>query len=786
LWQTWAKSRHCPHFAVVGGQWVAARLAVRQSYQPKKDEESDTRNDGDKSLTIRARFALAALGLGLLVLGPTADAQTTTVASAANTKAKDAKAQEAKLDTKSKDSKAKDAKSKDSKSKDSKSKGKDSKSGKTAAKSSTPEKKADTAPSVAYAGPASAADVARVKTAVGLARQGKTSQATDEQQSITDPAARKLVEWAILRSDDNNANFSRYAAFIAANPGWPAAGALRRRAEAMLWVERVDPATVRAFFAKEPPLTAKGKFALARALIAQGDRNGAQGYVREAWHNDSFSDDLEDQAMETFGNLITNADHKSRMDMRLYAEDTESGLRSAKRAGGHAQAIAKARIAVIKKAGDAKAQLDAVPAEAKRDVGYIFSSAQWLRRADRAGEAAALVLSIPRDSAAVIDTDQWWIERRLIARKLLDDNDAKTAYQVARNAAVPSRENYRVEHQFTAGWIALRFLNDAPTAQTHFSKIAQGITNPIALARASYWQGRAVEAMGRQQEARAHYQTAAQYPTAYYGQIARAKLGMKDLVLRPPPERHGTALHEVVRAIDLLYAVGERDLVAGMLADYGDRTQDAAVLGALGEVTTRNKDARATLLLGKAALGRGLPLEHHAFPVIGIPDYKAVGPAIDLPTVYAIARQESTFNQRTVSTAKAMGLMQVTPEAGRYVAKKFNVSFDAKRLMSDPIYNVQLGAAELGDLFEDYRGSYILSFAGYNAGRGRVRDWVARFGDPRDPNVDPIDWVERIPFSETRNYVQRVLENLQVYRVRFGGGSKLLIEADLRRGGVAN
>jgi soluble lytic murein transglycosylase len=254
---------------VVDGQWVGARLAVRQSYQPKKDEESDTRNDGGKSLTIRARIALlAALGLGLIAFGPMADAQTTTVAAAQNTKANDAKAKEAKLDTKSKDSKAKDAKSKDSKSKDSKSKGKDSKSGKTAAKSSTPEKKADTAPSVAYAGPASAADVARVKTAVGLARQGKTSQATDEQQSITDPTARKLVEWAILRSDDNNANFSRYAAFIAANPGWPAAGALRRRAEAMLWVERVDPATVRAFFAKEPPLTAKGKFALARALIA--------------------------------------------------------------------------------------------------------------------------------------------------------------------------------------------------------------------------------------------------------------------------------------------------------------------------------------------------------------------------------------------------------------------------------------------------------------------------------------------------------------------------------------
>ncbi len=754
---------------------------------------------GPKPLTTRARIALmAALGLALCALGPMADAQTTSsIPTAENAKSKSDKSKSDKskeADTKSKDAKSKDAKSKDAKSKDAKSKDKTSKdakskSAKTAKSdpkaSKTASKSSETASTVPYNGPASAADVARVKTAVGLARQGKTSQATDEQHAISDPAARKLVEWAILRSDNNNADFPRYAAFIAANPSWPAIGALRRRAEAMLWVENVDPATVRAFFAKEPPLTARGRFVLARALMAQGDRAGAQGYVREAWRNESFGSDLEDDAMEAFGNLITNADHKARMDMRLYAEDVEGAMRSAGRAGGHASTIAKARVAVIKKASNAKALLDAVPAEAKNDVGYIFSSAQWLRRADRAGEAAALVLSIPRDASATIDTDQWWIERRLIARKLLDDNDAKTAYQVARNAAVPGRDNYRVEHQFTAGWIALRFLNDPATAQTHFSKIAQGISNPISLARASYWQGRAAEAMGRQQEARTHYQAAAQHPTAYYGQIARAKLSMKDLVLRSPPERHGTLQHEVVRAIDLLYAVGERDLVAGMLADLGERAQqDAPVLAALGDVATRNKDARATLLLGKGALGRGLPLDHYAFPVIGIPEFKTVGPAIDLPTVYSIARQESTFNQRTLSTAKAMGLMQVTPEAGRYVAKKFNVSFDAKKLMSDPVYNVQLGAAELGDLIVDYRGSYILSFAGYNAGRGRVRDWVERFGDPRDPNVDPIDWVERIPFSETRNYVQRVLENLQVYRVRFGGGTKLLIEADLRRGGA--
>jgi len=150
--------------------------------------------------------------------------------------------------------------------------------------------------------------------------------------------------------------------------------------------------------------------------------------------------------------------------------------------------------------------------------------------------------------------------------------------------------------------------------------------------------------------------------------------------------------------------------------------------------------------------------------------------------VYSIARQESEFNPRDVSTAHALGLMQVTPEAGREMAKKFNVTYDQKRLLHDDVYNMQIGAAELGDDISAYRGSYILAFAGYNAGRGRVKEWIDRHGDPRDPNVDPVDWVERIPFSETRNYVQRIMENVQVYRVKFGGGTRLMIEADLHRG----
>jgi soluble lytic murein transglycosylase len=634
----------------------------------------------------------------------------------------------------------------------------------------------------------SPADLAAVRQAIEQARRGRTAEATEIQKAISDPLARKLVEWVILRSDDNDVDFARYARFIAGNPSWPSLGMLRRRAESMLWHENADSALVRAFFAGARPLGPKGRFALARALLAQGDRAGAAALVREAWRRDALTRDLESDAREHFAEFITRADDKERMDRRLYAEDTDAALRAAHRLGGVEAAIAKARVAVNGKKSNAKALLEAVPAQARHDAGYLFSRIQWLRRNDKIEEAARLMLSAPRDPAHIHDLDEWWVERRLVARELLDRGDFHKAYQIARAAAPPTKENYRVEHEFTAGWIALRFLNDPATAAQHFARISAGVTNPIALARAGYWQGRAAEAAHKLREARTHYEHAARYPTAYYGQLARARLGLGELGLTPPPalshDRRGAlARAELVRAAEILYALDQRDLVVPFVVDVADKTPDTGALVMIAELTDKHDDARAMLLIGKAALARGHAFEHYAFPTIGLPDYKPIGPEVEPAIVYSIARQESGFNPHVVSSANALGLMQVTPPAGRFIAKKFNVTFDQKRLLHDSVYNVQMGAAELGDVIERYRGSYILAFVAYNAGPGRAKDWIERFGDPRDQNVDPIDWVERIPFSETRNYVQRALENVQVYRARFGGGSRLMIEADLRRGG---
>jgi soluble lytic murein transglycosylase len=638
-------------------------------------------------------------------------------------------------------------------------------------------------PAMAATSSTSQADTDALENVIELVRKHKPADATEAEAAISDPVAKKLAEWIILRSDDNGATVERYRAFIDANPSWPSQTFLRRRGEAALWDDHRDDATVWAWFENDSPLSAKGRFALARAMIARGDRANAERLVREAWRNDSMSEDTESTALDLFGALLTAGDQKARMDLMLYGSEHEAALRAAKRLGSAEVALAKARIAGYRKASNTRALLDAVPHELHGDAGYIFSRIQLLRREEKFAEAAQLMLSAPRDPSRLYNLDEWWIERRLLSRKMLDVGEHRTAYLIARDAALPSRDIYKTEQEFTAGWIALRFLTDPATAAQHFARIGVGSVNPTTLARAGYWQGRAAEAAGRSAEARAAYTAAAEQSTSYYGQLARAKLGLPQIELNDVPTARGRGVErlEVVRAVQLLYALDERELAIPIFADMGDNG-DPEVLVGLGEAASRNNDARAMLLFGKAALNRGLPFDFYAYPVSGIPPFKSIGPDVEQSIIFAIARQESAFNPAVVSPAQAYGLMQVTPDAGRYVCKKYGASFDLGRLKTDPVYNAALGAAELGGLIEDYRGSYIMTFAAYNAGRGSLKKWIDRYGDPRDPKVDPIDWVEQIPFSETRNYVQRIMENLQVYRARFGGGTRLQIEADLHRG----
>lgn len=634
----------------------------------------------------------------------------------------------------------------------------------------------------------SSGDLSLLREAISRAEAGDGAAASAKAERLSDPVARTLVEWFILRSGADGISANRVSRFLAANPGWPAEKTLRARAEAALLSEQNSPDDIIAFFRNGEPRTGSGRVVLADALRQRGQNDKAQALVREAWRNNAISSALERFVRERMPGVVTRADDKARMNRLFYQEDAGDGLAIGERLGGGDLALARARAAVIRKAPDARALLDAVPAEFHRDPGYLFARAQWLRRQDKPREAAQFLHTAPRDPRLLIDAEEWWIERRIIARKLLDEGEPREAYRVA--AGHGSRKDTDIiEAEFHAGWIALRYLKDAATADRHFAIMQKEASRKISVARAHYWRARAKEALGDEGAARQHYEVAARHATTFYGQLAMAKLGRQTLQLVNTPQadegkRAQFNRRPTVRAIRLLAAAGLVDKARPFFVDAGDEWTDAAELGLLARLAGELGQVKFQLAVGKQAVGRDMPLDTYAYPTNGVPQSPALGPKVERAVVLGLSRQESTFDPKIRSSAGAVGLMQMLPASAAQTARKYGVGWKPGQI-TDPVYNSQLGTAYLGDDIASFNGSYILAFAAYNAGRRRANEWIAKYGDPRDPSVDAIDWIERIPFSETRNYVMRVMENVQVYRARLGQ-PRLLIDSDLKRnGGVA-
>ncbi len=626
---------------------------------------------------------------------------------------------------------------------------------------------------------------ATLKRLIDLYTDGNITNGDAGAAGVADPAARALLEWVAIRHNGKALGFERLSAFLKSNPAWPTAAFTRRRAEEALFAEDKSPAVVHAFFAPQKPVGAAGKVALALVLKGEGSDKDALALVRSAWREDGLGKDVEDAIIGQFKGALSRADHRYRMERLLFRNEWDAAIRAAGQAGSDYVALAKARVAVGRKAGNAAALVAAVPESVRGDTSYLYARALLLRRADKPAEAARIIANVPRDRAIVVDGDEWWVERRLIARKLLDEGDARGAYRVVNDHAAETPPR-KIEAEFHAGWIALRFLKDPGLAARHFATAAAVAETPISVGRVAYWQGRAAEAANETAAARQHYERAAAQSITYYGQLARAKLGLRDLPLRRPQQTSTAAFErsDVYRAIRMLYEAGERELAIPLFTDLAQKLTDPGQIDALADLAATYRDARAMVLIGKAATQRGQPLDLAAFPTIGMPAFEPVGEPVEKPMIFAIARQESVFDSRALSSAGARGLMQLMPATARRTATRAGIGFDAARLTSDAAYNARVGATHLRELVDEWRGSYILTFAAYNAGGSNVKKWIAAYGDPRSASVDPVDWVERIPFSETRNYVQRVLENVQVYRQRLGERTAMVIDQDLRRGGA--
>ncbi|MER9300288.1 lytic transglycosylase domain-containing protein [Mesorhizobium sp. M0621] len=588
-----------------------------------------------------------------------------------------------------------------------------------------------------------------------------------------------ILAWAIALYGGDKVPSGDIAAAAKMLPNWPGTVALRKNSERALYRENPTPNIVVAAFDGSQPQTFEGVMVLARAYVASGDVKAARSVLSPFWRTAILEAKDETALIKEFGNLIPAADHRFRMERMFYADRANSALRVAGLAG--AQQLADAWAAADRGDKNTAKLLKVVPT-AQRSAGYFFAQAEYLRKQQNFSGAAAIVMQAPTDRDALVDPDAWWVERRVLSRELVDQGDMKTAYRIVATHAAESATN-AADAEFHAGWYALRGLNDPKLAATHFTRIADLAQGPMTLSRAYYWLGRAAE-VGGPGNAKDYFGRAAAYGTTFYGQLAAGRVGRQALnIVYPSPsaaDRQNFAGREAVSAIKRLQEAGYDRYAETLYRDLAGQLISPGELALLAVLAEKQGNHFIALKIGKIASARGIDVGALLHPLGVIPDSADIsgsGKAL----AYAIARQESEFNIGAVSSAGARGLLQLMPGTAKQLAKKAGLQFSQARLTTDAGYNATLGSAFLGEQLDRFNGSYVLTFAGYNAGPSRASQWVARYGDPRGKDIDAIvDWIERIPYTETRSYVQRVMENYEVYKMRISG--KYDIVGDLVNG----
>lgn len=623
----------------------------------------------------------------------------------------------------------------------------------------------------------SAADVKAGHKAFKLAKRNKFTHALKALRKVQNPLPakiiRKIIRWLKMTEPGRRGGtFADVTDFIADSPEWPGQRALRQRAEITLPAD-MPLETVLAWFKNRPPITVSGAIRYAEALTAAGQDDAATDLLRTIWIERDFTRADERYFRSLFYKILRREDELARLDRLLWDRKSSAGKRQARRLGGGYLALAQARLALSYRRGGVDSAIRRVPKELANDPGLIFERARW--RQQRGRYAGVIELLDPPIPGAP-RPDQWWPVRHWAARQALVKGDLSTAYRIASKHGLTTGVAF-AEAEWLAGWIALRFLDRSDQAYSHFTRLHEGVSTPISQARAAFWAAEAAVAMKARDpsgqwlmKAGKWYTAAAGFKTTYYGQLASRQLGLTPTVPlagTPVPNaaaRAAFAARDLVQAIRVLGELGEGKLQKRFFSRLSaiSLSESEYALGA--ELANRQGRPDLAMRTAKDAVADGILLLDHLFPFPPLP----AGSSPEQALVLAVVRQESAFYTGALSGAGAHGLMQILPQTARSMARRMKVRFNRKKLRADPEYNLLLGRAYLTDLTDRYDGSYVLALAAYNAGPSRANSWIRTFGDPRDPDVDPIDWIESIPFDETRNYVQRILEGLVIYRQQLG------------------
>lgn len=588
----------------------------------------------------------------------------------------------------------------------------------------------------------------------------------------------KILRSYYMEQPANNVSYSDMMAFITENPEWPNMHGILMMIEQKLPPGLPDSQIIN-WFTSHPALTLTGFYRWIDALTRMGQNQEAERLIVARWTEGDFSADELTAFTSRFDHYLTKESHEARLDHLLWKGNPVDVRRMFPYVDDSHKALAEIRLALANPSSKADSWLERVPNELQNDPGLLCARLRWYVRNHMDDEALDILEHAP-DSLGNIDA--WWEQSQIMIRRVMDLHNYSTAYSLAARFQRSTGKTLN-QSEFLAGWLALRFLNRPDNARVHFQALYESATTPISRARGAYWLGRTYEVLGDTASAHEAYENAAVLNITYYGQLASTRLYSNPMMTMLPepaiPEqvRQNFLNRDLIQAVRKLNALGEIDRAHHFFHTAIESCTQRADFVLLMDVAYQLLRPDFAIETAKAANQKNILTASGGYPILS----KSIPHPPEPAFTHAVIRQESMFNVDAESPVGAKGLMQLMPSTARDVAKELGIKFKASRL-NDPTYNLRLGTSFVQNQIDTFNGSYILALAGYNAGPRHVREWITQLGDPRSPDVDVIDWVEQIPVAETRNYVQRIIENLQIYRARLNGGTvPLMIIKDLKR-----
>ena len=601
-----------------------------------------------------------------------------------------------------------------------------------------------------------------------LVKRKRWNSAMKEIRKSRSKLLKDLVTWMYLKEPSNNLTFQDYNKFIDKNPEWPRINRLRYLAEHKIEFKNVKPKEVLKFFEKKEPLSGYGKIKLGEAFLTRGNTKKAHDLIAEGFKTANLSSVEHRYLNKKFRNLLTKEDYIERAKYLAWEQDFYELRRTLRYLPSGYKELYFARFALMTRSYGVDSAIAKVPAQFKNDIGLQFDRAKWRRKRGRYDSALEIINNLPQDPKLLVKPDLWFKEKFIIARSRINKKRFEEAYGLLINHGVLDSGNL-AEAEWHAGWLALRFLNKPEAAVQHFKIMYEGVNYPISKSRAAYWVGKAYEQLGKDQNAKDWYKKSSVFNTTFYGQLASAKINKNDFKVKNSytfsEEDYKKLLKtDLARAVILLSELDMTQKGKDILRYLGSEERSIKEQVLAGKLSQQVGRLDFAIQIAKQTSYQNKNLLELNYPIIETPKVVSKRTILPQEVILSLIRQESEFDRDANSWVGAKGLMQIMPATGRLVSKQAGLRYSRSRLIEDEFFNLQLGCYYISGLNDEFNGAIYMAFAGYNAGPHRVRRWVKRFGDPRKGEIDPIDWIELIPFTETRNYVQRVIENIQVYK----------------------